>query len=50
MGISDIGATAIYYFLTQYFGMIRSFGILFSLLAISSLCLVIVLGVTHADD
>ena len=50
MGISDIGATAIYYFLTIYFGMVKSFGILFSLLAVSSLSLVIVLGVTHADD
>ena len=50
MGISDIFATAIYYFLTQYYGMIKSFSLLFTLLAISSLGLVIVLGVTHADD
>jgi len=44
MGFSDIAATVIYLFMATRISMVKSFNILFVVMAISSMVLVIILG------
>lgn len=50
MGVSDIVATVLYYSLVTKIGMVRSFVIFFSLLAFSSISMVITLAISGAED
>ena len=50
MGFSDMAATVLYYILSTKLGAVKTFIILFALLALSSLSLVITLAVTRAED
>ena len=49
MGLSDIGATCIFYGLKTRLGVVKSFVILFGLLTLASLSLVITLAVSGAE-
>jgi hypothetical protein len=50
MGLSDIAATILFYLLSTHLGAVKSFVILFGLLAVSSIALVVTLAVTSAED
>ena len=50
MGCADVVATVIYYFMITRVGVVQSFLILFGLLAVSSIALVLTLGVTKAEE
>lgn len=50
MGCADMFATVLYYVLITKLGMVQSFRILFSLLAMSSLSLVVLLAIADVDS
>lgn len=50
MGFSDLAATAIYLFMISRVSMIQSYNIMFMIMAIASTGLVIVLGVSKAEE
>lgn len=50
MGCADVVATVIYYFMITKIGVVQSFLILFGLLAVSSIALVVTLGVSKAEE
>lgn len=50
MGFSDLAATVIYLLMATRISMVKSFNILFVVMAISSIFLVIILGFSNAED
>lgn len=50
MGVSDLTAIMIYYSIITYKGIVTSYTILFFTLAVSSLCLVLILAMKNLED